>query len=103
MYSESCIAVMVYPFPLLILYFSTFQWGQNISLLHDRVLRYPDRVRNLYFTYLFVLRAVTKVCFNFVIIPLLNIFWELYLDLLEVDISLEENTYMINNYVLVKL
>ncbi|KAM6552035.1 hypothetical protein CsatB_001843 [Cannabis sativa] len=35
-------------------------WGQNISLLHDRVLRYPDRVRNLYFTYLFVLRAVTK-------------------------------------------
>ncbi|CAK9321220.1 unnamed protein product [Citrullus colocynthis] len=35
-------------------------WGQNLSLLYDRVLRYPDRVRNLYFTYLFVLRAVTK-------------------------------------------
>lgn len=38
-----------------------FQWGQNLSLLYDRVLRYPDRVMNLYFTYLFVLRAVTKV------------------------------------------
>ncbi|XP_022146611.1 endoplasmic reticulum oxidoreductin-1-like [Momordica charantia] len=35
-------------------------WGQNLTLLYDRVLRYPDRVRNLYFTYLFVLRAVTK-------------------------------------------
>ncbi|KAL5577293.1 hypothetical protein UlMin_018992 [Ulmus minor] len=39
---------------------TTNSWGQNISLLYDRVLRYPDRVRNLYFTYLFVLRAVTK-------------------------------------------
>lgn len=36
------------------------EWGQNLTLLHDRVLRYPDRVRNLYFTFLFVLRAVTK-------------------------------------------
>ncbi|KAF8030971.1 hypothetical protein BT93_D0226 [Corymbia citriodora subsp. variegata] len=36
------------------------KWGQNLTLLHDRVLRYPDRVRNLYFTFLFVLRAVTK-------------------------------------------
>lgn len=35
-------------------------WGQNLTLLYDRVLRYPDRVRNLYFTFLFVLRAVTK-------------------------------------------
>ncbi|XP_042946028.1 endoplasmic reticulum oxidoreductin-2-like isoform X2 [Carya illinoinensis] len=35
-------------------------WGQNLSLMYDRVLRYPDRVRNLYFTFLFVLRAVTK-------------------------------------------
>ncbi|KAK1271194.1 Endoplasmic oxidoreductin-1 [Acorus gramineus] len=35
-------------------------WGQNLELLYDRVLRYPDRVRNLYFTFLFVLRAVTK-------------------------------------------
>lgn len=38
-----------------------FQWGQNLELLYDRVLRYPDRVKNLYFTFLFVLRAVTKV------------------------------------------
>jgi len=29
-------------------------------LLYDRVLKYPERVQNLYFTYLFVLRAVTK-------------------------------------------
>ncbi|KAL0328981.1 UNVERIFIED_CONTAM: Endoplasmic reticulum oxidoreductin-2 [Sesamum calycinum] len=35
-------------------------WGQNLSLLYDRVLKYPDRVRNLYFTFLFVLRSVTK-------------------------------------------
>ncbi|XP_057722177.1 endoplasmic reticulum oxidoreductin-2-like [Arachis stenosperma] len=35
-------------------------WGQNLSLLYDRVHKYPDRVRNLYFTFLFVLRAVTK-------------------------------------------
>ncbi|KAK6154848.1 hypothetical protein DH2020_009096 [Rehmannia glutinosa] len=38
----------------------TNTWGQNLSLLYDRVLRYPDRVRNLYFTFLFVLRSVTK-------------------------------------------
>jgi len=37
------------------------QWGQNLPLLYDRVLKYPERVQNLYFTYLFVLRAVTKV------------------------------------------
>ncbi|MED6189485.1 Endoplasmic reticulum oxidoreductin-2, variant 3, partial [Stylosanthes scabra] len=35
-------------------------WGQNLSLMYDRVLKYPDRVRNLYFTFPFVLRAVTK-------------------------------------------
>ncbi|KAG0449546.1 hypothetical protein HPP92_027315 [Vanilla planifolia] len=35
-------------------------WGQNFELLYERVLQYPDRVRNLYFTFLFVLRAVTK-------------------------------------------
>lgn len=35
-------------------------WGPNPKLLYDRVLKYPDRVRNLYFTFLFVLRAVTK-------------------------------------------
>ncbi|KAJ6980228.1 endoplasmic reticulum oxidoreductin-1-like [Populus alba x Populus x berolinensis] len=40
---------------------STNKWGQNPELMYDRVLRYPDRVRNLYFTFLFVLRAVTKV------------------------------------------
>lgn len=35
-------------------------WGPNPKLLHDRVLKYPERVRNLYFTFLFVLRALTK-------------------------------------------
>ncbi|XP_077249558.1 endoplasmic reticulum oxidoreductin-1-like [Tasmannia lanceolata] len=39
---------------------ATNLWGQNLDLMHDRVLRYPDRVKNLYFTFLFVLRAVTK-------------------------------------------
>ncbi|KAL6538715.1 Endoplasmic reticulum oxidoreductin-1 [Orobanche gracilis] len=38
----------------------TNTWGQNLSLMYDRVSRYPDRVRNLYFTFLFVLRSVTK-------------------------------------------
>lgn len=41
--------------------FLSLQWGNNLELMYDRVLRYPDRVRNLYFTFLFVLRAVTKV------------------------------------------
>ncbi|GER29127.1 endoplasmic oxidoreductin 1 family protein, partial [Striga asiatica] len=35
-------------------------WGRNPELMYNRVLRYPDRVRNLYFTFMFVLRAVTK-------------------------------------------
>lgn len=35
-------------------------WGPNPPLLYERVLKHPDRVRNLYFTFLFVLRAVTK-------------------------------------------
>ncbi|XP_072991315.1 endoplasmic reticulum oxidoreductin-1-like [Typha latifolia] len=39
---------------------STDLWGHNLHLLYDRVLKYPDRVRNLYFTFLFVLRAATK-------------------------------------------
>ncbi|KAL6999775.1 Endoplasmic reticulum oxidoreductin-1 [Sarracenia purpurea var. burkii] len=39
---------------------STNLWGKNLELMDDRVLKYPDRVRNLYFTFLFVLRAVTK-------------------------------------------
>lgn len=44
----------------------SFQWGQNLELLNDRVLSYPERVRNLYFTFLFVLRAVTKVSLHFI-------------------------------------
>ncbi|KAG9152137.1 hypothetical protein Leryth_026808 [Lithospermum erythrorhizon] len=39
---------------------ATNTWAQNLTLMYDRVLKYPDRVRNLYFTSLFVLRAVTK-------------------------------------------
>ncbi|WOL15253.1 endoplasmic reticulum oxidoreductin-1 [Canna indica] len=35
-------------------------WGENLELLYVRVLRHPERVKNLYFTFLFVLRAVTK-------------------------------------------
>lgn len=38
----------------------THLWGQNLTLMYDRVLRQPDRVGSLYFTFLFVLRAVTK-------------------------------------------
>ncbi|XP_002974086.2 endoplasmic reticulum oxidoreductin-2 [Selaginella moellendorffii] len=39
---------------------STNHWGPNYTLLHERVVQYPDRVKNLYFVYLFVLRAVNK-------------------------------------------
>ncbi|MCO5546581.1 hypothetical protein L7F22_000010 [Adiantum nelumboides] len=39
---------------------SANRWGPNVSLLHQRILMHEDRVRNLYFTFLFVLRAVTK-------------------------------------------
>ncbi|KAH7433897.1 hypothetical protein KP509_07G091500 [Ceratopteris richardii] len=39
---------------------SANKWGPNVTLLHERVLEYEDRVSNLYFTFLFVLRAVTK-------------------------------------------
>ncbi|XWS18663.1 hypothetical protein CRYUN_Cryun32bG0064000 [Craigia yunnanensis] len=39
---------------------ATNLWGHNLKLMYYRVLRYPDRVENLYFTFLFVLRAVTK-------------------------------------------
>lgn len=41
--------------------FAMIQRGQNLTLMYDRVLQFPDRVNNLYFTFLFVLRAVTKV------------------------------------------
>ncbi|CAI9294953.1 unnamed protein product [Lactuca saligna] len=34
--------------------------GPNLKLMRDRVLKHPDRVQNLYFTFLFILRAVTK-------------------------------------------
>jgi ERO1-like protein alpha len=36
------------------------KWGKNPALLHERVLMHPERVQNLYFTYLFVLRALSK-------------------------------------------
>ncbi|KAL8238002.1 hypothetical protein R6Q59_019083 [Mikania micrantha] len=39
---------------------TTNKWGTNLELMHDRVLKHYDRVENLYFTFLFVLRAVTK-------------------------------------------
>nr|KYP46498.1 Endoplasmic oxidoreductin-2 [Cajanus cajan] len=44
---------------------ATNLWGQNLTLMYDRVLKYPGRVTNLYFTFLFVLRAVTKVSINY--------------------------------------
>ncbi|KAJ8510304.1 hypothetical protein OPV22_000738 [Ensete ventricosum] len=39
---------------------SSANLGQNVQMLYDRVWKNPDRVRNLYFILLFVLRAVTK-------------------------------------------
>ncbi|XP_042466476.1 endoplasmic reticulum oxidoreductin-1-like [Zingiber officinale] len=39
---------------------STNLWGPNVELFYDRVWKHPDRVKNLYFIFLFVMRAVTK-------------------------------------------
>ncbi|CAI5490595.1 unnamed protein product, partial [Closterium sp. Naga37s-1] len=36
------------------------QWGPNITIFHHRVAKFPERLANLYFTFLFVLRAATK-------------------------------------------
>ncbi|GJP51274.1 hypothetical protein CLOM_g10447 [Closterium sp. NIES-68] len=36
------------------------QWGPNIAIFHHRVAKFPERLANLYFTFLFVLRAATK-------------------------------------------
>ncbi|KAH1055852.1 hypothetical protein J1N35_033917 [Gossypium stocksii] len=39
---------------------ATDLWGHNVEIMYYRVLQYPNRVESLYFTFLFVLRAVTK-------------------------------------------
>lgn len=36
------------------------KWGQNLEMFRERVAKFPDRLQNLYFTFLFILRAVTK-------------------------------------------
>jgi ERO1-like protein alpha len=36
-------------------------WGPNLTVFHDRVAKFPDRIKNLYFLYAFVLRAVSKL------------------------------------------
>ncbi|KAJ0801504.1 putative endoplasmic reticulum oxidoreductin 1, ERO1-like superfamily [Helianthus annuus] len=38
----------------------TSERGANLQLMYDRVLNHPERVQNLYFTFLFVLGAITK-------------------------------------------
>ena len=37
------------------------QWGPNHELFHRAVGAYPDRVNNLYFSFLFVLRGVVRL------------------------------------------
>lgn len=32
-----------------------------MTVFHDRVAKFPDRIKNLYFLYAFVLRAVSKL------------------------------------------
>ncbi|CAM6049343.1 unnamed protein product [Sphagnum compactum] len=39
---------------------ATTKWGKSYVMMHERVLMHPERVQNLYFTFLFVLRALTK-------------------------------------------
>lgn len=40
--------------------FSSGYWGVNTALYVERVGKHPDRLANLYFTYLFVIRAVAR-------------------------------------------
>lgn len=43
------------------------QWGPHLEMFKWRVANFPDRLANLYFTFLFVLRAAMKVrcrCFS---------------------------------------
>ena len=35
-------------------------WGRNLTLFKDRLGTHPERIENLYFVYLFTLRAVLK-------------------------------------------
>lgn len=35
-------------------------WGYNLDIFHERIANHPDRVENLYFLYLFMLRALMK-------------------------------------------
>lgn len=39
---------------------ATGQWTRNETMFWDRVGNYPDRIRNLYFTYVFLLRAAYR-------------------------------------------
>jgi len=41
--------------------FEMQQWIGNHSIFHERVGKHPDRIKNLYFAFLFLLRAVHKV------------------------------------------
>jgi hypothetical protein len=54
---------------------ATTKWGKSYVMMHERVLMHPERVQNLYFTFLFVLRALTKVCDVSVHILCLTIMW----------------------------
>jgi hypothetical protein len=40
--------------------FPNGQWGYNIPLYYYAVGNHPERIQNLYFTFLFLLRAVMK-------------------------------------------
>lgn len=42
---------------------ATGQWTRNETMFWDRVGNYPDRIRNLYFTYVFLLRAAYRASF----------------------------------------
>lgn len=35
-------------------------WGYNLEVFHERIARHPDRVENLYFLFLFTLRALMR-------------------------------------------
>ena len=37
------------------------RWESNFEMFHDRVGKFPERIQNMYLTYILLLRAVTKM------------------------------------------
>ncbi|KAM0029204.1 putative endoplasmic reticulum oxidoreductin 1, ERO1-like superfamily [Helianthus debilis subsp. tardiflorus] len=83
----------------------TNQRGANLQLMYDRVLNHPERVQNLYFTFLFVLGAITKVSAlstltrkNFIKYSLMMFVSNIYIYISQAGPCLEEAQYDSGNH-----